>query len=1097
MPKLKIASRLLALASVVLLSLSACGGGKNTDTPPPPQTQAGIVVGQVADAQSGEPIAGVEVKIGALKATSDASGKYALANVPVGAEVVAQFSKTAYASNFATVAVTHNRTSVADRRLAKVGVRQELAAATGGTVSMAGSPAQVTLPAAGLVNAATGAAFSGTVVVEMTPIDPGQNTMPGNYRAQGEALPIESMGALQVELRDAGGTLLNLAPGKTATIRIPVPSAVASPPLTIPLFYFKESTGLWVREGTATLAGNPPQQYYEGQVSHFTFWNADQTADTIYINGCVVNGAGQPIDASVTSTGIDYFGSASVLTTSGGQFKVAARRNSQVLVAADSGTDSASVAVTTGATDLTLPACLVIAERPPVIVSQPVSLTLAPGSFSGLSVLANNARQYQWFRNGALVGSGSAFMPVFGSAGTAGSYHVVVSNRHGSVTSATVTVTVEAPAAAPTIVLQPQDTSVLVGAAASFAVQAQGNSISYQWLRNGVEIAGARGPRLTLGAAVQGDHGATFSCRVSNGAGAIVSDAAALSVTAELVAPGIAQHPASASVSVGQSATFAVVASGSTPLSYQWLLNGVAIQNATAASYQTPAATLADSGALYSVRVSNTKGGVTSNQASLTVSPVSSVAGLYLGFPNGPKVNGQFGFAAIPAAGGTAVSLLPAGQGGYPDGLMQAQISNGLASNFFVRNLLYWKNQQLFRRDLVGPNGLPAEVRVSSITQADVCNVDFESSSGSDAESHGPDLVDTTRSWKIIRKEGPDAVCNSDDDRFFAVKVSMGAADAPLEVQRPVASLHNAQGALSGWVLRNGLQLQRVNADFSGPVNLLTLPSDDVDFSQKTDLHNHVVYASGSGVYAADLAGVAPAVVTQLATLAADETILDVHFASQQEIYVAIGNRLSTRVLRVSMTSRVVTVLGSVSGQSSILHVTPTRVVMHGQLGSLRALPIGGGDAVTVYQPAGASSWFRGVRGGERLWHDEGDAVVSVNSDGSAIQTLAGAVLAGCIVKPQMAIDDAIEVCDAVMVVQGNVLRSYDAQTGALRVTYGNVTLPSSPLTSYYMFGNLTAWGQSGVLSQFVMHPTDVNQQAIVSYFIKTDQPGVAQIALP
>ena len=1093
MPKFKIASRLVALASVVLLSLGGCGGGGSSATPPPP-TQAGIVSGHVADAQTGAPIAGVEVQIGTLKASSDASGKYSLANVPAGAAVVAQFSKSQYASTFATVEVNPARTSVANRRLAKVAVRQEMSAATGGTVSLAGSPAQVSLPAAGLVNAATGAAFSGTVAVEMTPIDPGQNTMPGNYRAQGEALPIESMGALQVELRDASGALLNLAPGKTATIRIPVPAGAASPPLTIPLYYFKEATGLWVREGTATLAGNPPQQYYEGQVSHFTVWNADQSADTIYINGCVVNASGQPLEATVTSNGIDYYGSSSVSTLPGGLFKVPARRNSQVQVLADSGTDFTSVTVTTGSTDMTLPACLVIAQKPPVIIVQPLDLTLAPGAFGGLSVLADNATQYQWYRNGVLVGGAAPFLPLLAGSSTAGSYYVVVSNANGSVTSAAVTVTLAAPSTAPVILSQPQDVSVLVGANPGFAVQVQGDSISYQWLRNGVEIPAARGPRLNLGTALQGDDGAKFSCRVSNGAGTTVSAAATLNVTAEMVAAGIVQQPANASVSVGQSATFAVIASGTAPLTYQWMLDGVAIQNATAATYQTPATILANNGAKYTVRVSNTKGNATSNPATLTVSQPSTVAGLYLSFASGVKVNDQFGFAAMPAAGGTAVPLIPAGQASFPDMLMQGQLNSGVASNIHVHSLLYWKNQQLFRRDLVGPNGLPAEVRVSSVTQAGVCNA--ERGDGAGFASSGGDFIDASRSWKILQKEGSDAICNTDDDRFLAVKVSMGAADAPLEVLRPVASLHSAQGALSGWVLRNGLQMQRVDANFANPVTLFTLPSADLDFIDEFALDNRMLFASGASLYSVDTGGTAPALPTLVATLADGESIVNTYYANQ-DLFVAIGSLQSTRVVRFSPASKAITALGSVSGASSIVQVTPTRVIMTGALGSLRALPIAGGTSQVVYEPAGASFTFMALRGGERLWFINQGNVVSINSDGSGIQTLPGAQLGGCILKELLATEDLVQNCDAVFVIQGNVARSYDAQTGALRISYGTVNLPAAPLTSFFMLGTLTAWGQPGVLSQYISHPTDANQQAVVNYFIKTDQQGITQIALP
>jgi hypothetical protein len=76
-------------------------------------------------------------------------------------------------------------------------------------------------------------------------------------------------------------------------------------------------------------------------------------------------------------------------------------------------------------------------------------------------------------------------------------------------------------------------------------------------------------------------------------------------------------------VTAGQTATFSVAVSGTAPLSYQWMKNQTAISSATSASYQTPATTLSDNGASFTVTVSNSAGRVTSNAATLTVNPAS------------------------------------------------------------------------------------------------------------------------------------------------------------------------------------------------------------------------------------------------------------------------------------------------------------------------------------------------------------------------------------------------------------------------------------------------------------------------------------------
>ncbi len=108
----------------------------------------------------------------------------------------------------------------------------------------------------------------------------------------------------------------------------------------------------------------------------------------------------------------------------------------------------------------------------------------------------------------------------------------------------------------------------------------------------------------------------------------IVFGDAALEVapsTTNPTAPVITTQPAPQTVTVGQTATFTVVASGTAPLTYKWMKNGAVISGATAASYTTPATTTTDNGANFTVTVSNTAGSVTSNAAKLTVNPASAL----------------------------------------------------------------------------------------------------------------------------------------------------------------------------------------------------------------------------------------------------------------------------------------------------------------------------------------------------------------------------------------------------------------------------------------------------------------------------------------
>lgn len=95
-------------------------------------------------------------------------------------------------------------------------------------------------------------------------------------------------------------------------------------------------------------------------------------------------------------------------------------------------------------------------------------------------------------------------------------------------------------------------------------------------------------------------------------------------VQAAAVAPVITTQPADVSVAAGNTATFSVFVSGTTPINYQWSRNGVAIAGATAANFSTAVTTSADTGSQYSVVVSNSAGSITSRTATLTVTSVSA-----------------------------------------------------------------------------------------------------------------------------------------------------------------------------------------------------------------------------------------------------------------------------------------------------------------------------------------------------------------------------------------------------------------------------------------------------------------------------------------
>jgi hypothetical protein len=106
-------------------------------------------------------------------------------------------------------------------------------------------------------------------------------------------------------------------------------------------------------------------------------------------------------------------------------------------------------------------------------------------------------------------------------------------------------------------------------------------------------------------------------------------------------APSIITQPANQTVSAGQTATFSVMALGTTPFTYQWQKGTTSLTGATSASYTTPATTISDSGSQYSVVVSNAIGNATSNAATLTVNPAPPATTDVLTYHNDIARTGQ------------------------------------------------------------------------------------------------------------------------------------------------------------------------------------------------------------------------------------------------------------------------------------------------------------------------------------------------------------------------------------------------------------------------------------------------------------------------
>jgi len=133
-------------------------------------------------------------------------------------------------------------------------------------------------------------------------------------------------------------------------------------------------------------------------------------------------------------------------------------------------------------------------------------------------------------------------------------------------------------------------------------------------------------------------------------------------------APSITTQPGSQSVTAGQTATFSVAATGTAPLSYQWKKNGLAVSGASSSAYTTLPTSSSDTGAQFTVVVSNSSGSVTSSAAVLTVSTSIPPLELTTSQLPGGTVGSSYS-TTLSASGGTPPYSWSVSSGTLPTGL--------------------------------------------------------------------------------------------------------------------------------------------------------------------------------------------------------------------------------------------------------------------------------------------------------------------------------------------------------------------------------------------------------------------------------------------
>jgi hypothetical protein len=291
-----------------------------------------------------------------------------------------------------------------------------------------------------------------------------------------------------------------------------------------------------------------------------------------------------------------------------------------------------------------------------------------------------------------------------------------------------------------------------------------------------------------------------------------------------------------------------------------------------------------------------------------------------------------------------------------------------------VRFLAYWKDRRVYRLDLRRGSWPPAPSTVSTLMPRQLC---------SPWATPIPDHRFTERSLLLFPGAGADQTCNTVDDRQLAVRLDMAATDPPITIVGEVMdALRGGDGAITGFLVRDGNRIQRVDASLSNPIDLFTV-STSFELAHSLDLaavlNGHIVFRDGASILAYNLAGASPPIA--LLSLDRSDYHVSVHAADSDTVYFAVSSSQDDNGRLIRVTSALTAEVLATETISIIeIFVSPTRVVFG--VGALfhpwdcyaipcyqyRSVPKSGGTAITLVTDNSRTVIGGAGLAGENLW---------------------------------------------------------------------------------------------------------------------------------
>jgi len=291
---------LLTFLTLILL-LNACRTDEFDEIPGtiPIDTEIPISVdgnlnGVIVD-ENLEAISGAQVITDGKSTFTDDNGVFRITNATaLSTGSLVEIKKEGYYAGYKFVRFKPGKNSILKVSLIEKMLLSSHPSNTSKTIEVNG--AQLFLPA-DITTLEDGTPYNGNINVRAHWYDPTDErtiaTMPGDLRGidiNGKAVQLTTYGMIVVELIGDNNEILQLKTGMTARLTFPVPPSFEDEQL-IPMWYLDEDSGIWMEEGFAERQANT----IVAEVSHFSYWNCDDSSPIVQIKGGVITKTGIPV----------------------------------------------------------------------------------------------------------------------------------------------------------------------------------------------------------------------------------------------------------------------------------------------------------------------------------------------------------------------------------------------------------------------------------------------------------------------------------------------------------------------------------------------------------------------------------------------------------------------------------------------------------------------------------------------------------------------------------------------------------------------------------------------------------------------------------